>query len=136
MLPTNTPYPLVLLALVMLREARGEGLDGMRAVAHVIANRVHAKWGDWEQVILGKNQFSSMTVLGDSQTIWYPTEDQIEPILEIAEKVMNGTDLDDPTHGAVYYANLANVTSGWFKTHIADVKPVTAVVGHHTFFGA
>lgn len=125
-------YDQFLLALVMWREARGEGPDGMRAVGHVILNRTHA-WGQTlYQAIIGRNQFSSITVLGDSQTVLWPLPN--DPVFALAAEVYNGTS-PDPTGGALYYANESAITSEWYQIHIvADpAHEVTAQIGHHTF---
>lgn len=131
-------YNRAILALCVWREARGEGLEGMRACAHVVSNRVRAHWGDYSKVIAAKNQFSSMTVLGDSQTVLWPIRpnSMFEAAMDIAEKVYVETDIDI-THGALYYANLDTLTSQWFKEQILgrpDEHPITAKIGAHTFF--
>lgn len=126
-----------LLALTMWREARGEGLDGMAAVGLVVQNRVRV-WGpSWDKVLVGKNQFSSMTVPGDSQLVVWPTD---EPLFKLtymkAWDIFKG-ECPDITHGALYYAYLPNVTSGWFLREIVGkpaVHPVLAQVGRHTFY--
>lgn len=128
------------LALVIWREARGEGEDGMRAVAHVIRNRVEAtnKPDTWEDVIEGKNQFSSLTVPGDSQLVLWPKQPdpRFEQAMDIAARVYEDHDFD-LTNGAHYYANLETATSGWFQHNIVEnpqEHPQVAKIGHHTFF--
>lgn len=129
-----------LLALVLWREARGEGHDGMRAVAHVIRNRVEASHlpDQWEDVIEAKWQFSSMTAPGDSQLLAWPKQPNpaFEDAMEIADHVYDGADFD-LTDGAHFYANLAIVpasSSFWKIANDAAGHPQTAVIGHHTFF--
>lgn len=126
-------YDEALLALVCWREARGEGREGMRAVAHVVANRVKA-WGkSWLDTITSHNQFSSMSVLGDSQTILWPAEKDLYDIWEFLDAVYTGKDPDN-TSGALYYANEAHVTSEWYRTYIMSPShPITVVIGHQTF---
>ncbi len=126
---------LKLVCLVMWREARGEGLEGMRAVSHVIKNRSLAWKQTWEQVIMAPNQFSSMTHPGDSQLNLYPdyNSDSYKAIADLAEQVYTGVDTDN-TDGALYYANLATMNSPWFQHHIVDQMEQVAVIGHHTFF--
>lgn len=131
-------YQVALLALVIWREARGEGLEGMRAVAHVIANRAKAWHQDWDAVITNRNQFSSMTVSGDSQTTVWPDDDNplFEQVLNIAQAVHAGTDPDN-TGGALYYENPAIATSEWFIKNIREntaQHPVTIHINHHVFY--
>lgn len=52
-------------SLTVFGEARGAGVEGMRAVADVIRNRVLAKrYGTWREVCLRKWQFSCWTPVG------------------------------------------------------------------------
>jgi spore germination cell wall hydrolase CwlJ-like protein len=128
-----------LLALVCWREARGDGIEAMLAVAHVIHNRVKA-WGkSYCEVIDGHDQFSSMTIAGDSQLLVWP--DVRNPLfvqlLQKLDDAYAGTG-DDLTKGSIYYGNLANVTSGWFKSEIVgkpDQHPMKAIIGKQHFFG-
>lgn len=123
------------LALCSWKEARGEGAIGCEAVMHVIVNRVgfpgFAK--NIHDVIYGKNQFTSMSVPSDPEFNLIPAQDD-DIFLECQQ--MAASVGKDVTNGAHYYANLAEVTSGWFKEHIVDSPdhPVTAVLGRHTFY--
>jgi len=128
------------LALVTWKEARGEGILGCRAVMHVIVNRVGTPGfaRTLHDVIYGKNQFTSMSVSSDAEYTLMPAVDDVIYVAcsSLANQVLNGLDPDN-TSGAHYYANLKNTTSGWFFNHIVNDHinhPVTAVIGHHTFF--
>lgn len=122
------------LALVTWREARGEGsIEALRAVMHVILNRMKA-WGQsMHRVIYGKNQFTSMQ---DKQhTVFPKPDDQVwETCLGLAVQVMN-KDYPDPdlTDGALYYENPATATSPWFVEHCKEWKK-TVQIGHHIFY--
>ena len=122
------------LALVIWREARGEGAEGMRAVAHVIRNRVLADGiaDDWDSVIERKWQFSSMTAPGDSQLVEWPRKPDasFDLAMDIAHKVCEGWD-SDLTGGATHYANLSLCDPAW-----AHTLQQTAKIGNHTFFRA
>lgn len=139
-------YAEYLLALVMWREARGEGEEGMRAVGHVIRNRVSRGWGNWVEVMAKPLQFTSInppkTKEGypkDPQTCRWPAPDDVRWITaeQLAHQIYSGQD-DDPTQGALYYANLQTIdTGGWFEKNIlADPAkfPPTVVIGHHSFY--
>jgi N-acetylmuramoyl-L-alanine amidase len=128
------------LALVTWKEARGEGAEGCRAVMHVIVNRVSSVGfpRTLHDVIYQKNAFTSMSVSNDPEFNLQPKEtDSIYMSCQaLALLILSGKD-EDITHGAHYYANLKNTTSGWFFNHIVNDHinhPVTAVIGHHTFF--
>lgn len=129
---TSDDYSKFLLALTIYREARGEGEAGMTAVGHVIANRCF-QWGrTWHDAITSRNQFSSMSVAGDSQTVvWPPVND---PVFEIAENVYVGFSKDN-TGGALYYANEGAISSDWYRKEIIEnpEHPVTVVIGKQTF---
>lgn len=129
-------YDTFLLALTMQREARGEGRDGMRAVGHVVRNRNLAGWGSIYDCITKKNQFSSISVLGDSQTIYFPKPADFLDTCYDARRIMEGND-GDITGGALYYYNPKTATSPWFlKTIVSDIEnhPTTIILGNHTFY--
>lgn len=130
------------LALCIWKEARGEGNDGMRAVAHVIANRAAHWYGNHEEsvhhAVFAKNQFTSMSVPSDPEFNLEPKEDdeQYTYCVSLAPSVLNGADAD-LTNGALYYANLKYASSGWFFDHIVQDNvnhPQLAVIGHQTFY--
>lgn len=129
-------YDTFLLALTMRREARGEGRDGMRAVAHVIRNRHKAGWGTIYDCITRKNQFTSMSVPGDGQLTHWPKPVDFLNTLHDAKRVLDGQD-GDMTEGALYYYNPATATSTWFKNVIVAnpaEHPKTLTLGNHEFF--
>lgn len=129
-------YNTFLLALTMQREARGEGRDGMRAVGHVVHNRNQAGWGTIYDCITKKNQFSSISVLGDSQTIHFPKPADFLNACYDAKRILDGED-SDLTEGALYYYNPKTATSPWFERTIAADPvnhPITLVLGSHQFF--
>ena len=119
-------------ALCAWKEDRGDGETGMRAVLHVIANRVgFPGFGKTvHDVIYGKNQFTSMSVPSDPEFDLRPSseDDAFSAAISLASNVFDGHD-PDLTLGAHYYENEATATSGWFKTHIVD-DPV-----NHKFCG-
>jgi spore germination cell wall hydrolase CwlJ-like protein len=134
------------LALVAWKEARGEAQPmGCDAVMHVILNRVGAPGfaHTLHDVIYGKNQFTSMSVPSDPEFNLQPKAGDVafNNCLEYA-KALLGTKADititiDVTKGAHYYANLKNVTLGWFFRNIVQnptQHPITAQIGLHTFF--
>ncbi len=122
-----------LLATVIWAEARGEGHCGMVAVGLVIWNR-HLAWRKTIQdVILGKNQFSSF----NNGIPAVPPNDPTYPdCLNIAAQILTGK-VADITNGSCYYANLETANSAWFTDTIVSDKsehPMTAKIKSHTFF--
>ena len=132
-------YYRFLMALAAWREARNQGTDGMRAVMHVFRNRVEAGWGDYAAVITKKNQISSMSVPGDSQTVVWPRlpDPIFEQAMQIAEVIYEGGD-HDLTRGALYYGNLEHIDSGgWFERNIVakpKEHPLLVSLGEHSFY--
>jgi N-acetylmuramoyl-L-alanine amidase len=133
----------VLMALTIWREASGEGIQGMRAVAWVVLNRCRARHLPVRRIVTEPFQFSSMTIKGDAATTRWPQ--MIDTSFEDAWKAMvdvlgdnAATNLPqqvDPTQGATFYRNPATATSGWFDEAIKNgtlVKTVT--IGHHDFY--
>ena len=89
-----------LFARIIKCEAGGEGIDGMKAVATVIMNRVHVAYGEYlrtgegnlRKVIEQPYQFTCMmpTVYGEPnpQTIWSSEPEQIH--YDIADWALSG----------------------------------------------
>jgi hypothetical protein len=137
---TNDDYVKGILATPMWREDRGDALQGMTACGLVVRNRVKAGWhgGDWIAVMSAHNQYSSMSVVGDTQTVvWGDTSDPLfQRVLWKVDDIYSGKELDI-TEGALYYANLNTMNSPWFKENIVgnpEAHPIVASVGKHKFF--
>lgn len=89
-----------LFARLIKCEAGGEGLDGMRAVATVVMNRVHVSGGEYlrtgqgdlRKVIVQPIQFTCLmdTVYGEvnPQTVWASSPEQIH--YEVADWALSG----------------------------------------------
>jgi hypothetical protein len=129
--------------LLAWREERSNGPNGMLAVLFVVRNRSKAGWngGDWAKIIEGHNQFSSISVLGDSQTVEYP--DVRDPaflaILQSVDSVYDDERQDLLTNGALYYADLGKgvTPGGWFDRNITQdpaTHPRVAQIGTTTYF--
>lgn len=130
--------------LLAWREERSNGANGMLGVLFVVRNRAKAGWGtgDWCRVIDAHNQFSSMTVLGDGQTVEYPDvrDPQFLQVLQTVDAVYDDEKKDLLTNGALYYADLASPAydkGGWFdRTIVQDPAnhPRVAQIGTTTYF--
>lgn len=101
-------YSIVLFALAIWREARGELYITKTAVAWSIRNRVtHPSWWghDWTGVILMPWQYSSFNRSDPNATKWPLCSDPSwADCLDVASKVFPDTPMvDDPTHGATSY---------------------------------
>jgi hypothetical protein len=101
-----------LLAATAWAEARSEGEEGMRAVAHVIVNRVGQRFGeDLETVVLAPKQFSAWN-LGDPNRPLAQNPERYatgganletwEIAQRVAREVLAGQSAD-PTAGALFY---------------------------------
>lgn len=136
-------YDLVLLALTMWREAQGEGREGMRAVGHVIRNRVVGYKEAWDVVITKKWQFSSISVKGDNETVDWPDRNDPEPkvrawleAMQLAGPIYEGADTDI-TQGATHYFNpQATPPESSFWRTVANNPSFEKVLtlGRHQFF--
>jgi len=138
--PAN--YIKSVLALLAWREENINGVNGMLGVMFVVRARAQA-WGkgDWLSVMTAHNQFSSMTVAGDGQTVKYPDprDPAFQRVLQIVDSVFDGTMTDTLTNGALYYADLASPAynkGGWFDRNVAGSPdhPVVAKIGSTTYF--
>jgi hypothetical protein len=126
-----------LLAATAWAEARSEGEAGMRAVAHVIVNRIGPRFGgDVHSVVRSPWQFSAWN-RGDpnlplaqnperyarggiNKTSW-------ERAKAIAREVLEGRS-SDPTRGALFYHTRA-VKPYWSRYGVG-----TQVIGQHIFY--
>lgn len=131
-------YDIFMVALCAWREARSESEEGVRAVMHVIRNRVYAWKKGWVEIITKDAQFTSMNPYKDTYDPqldnWPATGDAaFGKMMSIAAVIYNGGD-DDPTDGALYYWNPRTATSGSFKKNIASRKQRLATIGNHDFY--
>ncbi len=126
-----------LLAATAWGEARSEGEDGMRAVAHVMVNRVGQRFGDdLETVIRAPKQFSAWNIgdpnrplvqnperyarSGENLTTW-------ETAQKVAREVLSGQSVD-PTNGALFYHTRA--ISPWWSRYGRGA----VIIGAHIFY--
>jgi N-acetylmuramoyl-L-alanine amidase len=127
-----------LLALTIWGEARGEGEDGMRAVGHVIKNRMKSdRFGDDVASVVWKRKAFSC---------WNPHDPNRNKMRELAKLPKNSIEYKrwklakkiaaeilsnrshDPTHGALFY-HTKNIKPGW-----ADSAKAVAKVANHIFY--
>ena len=126
-----------LLAATAWGEARSEGPEGMRAVSHVIVNRVGSRFGDdLETVIRAPKQFSAWNrgdpnrrlvqnperyaTGGVNRATWIEAQN-------IAREVLSGQSVD-PTNGALFYHTRA-IRPWWSRYgHGATI------IGAHIFY--
>ena len=113
-----TPEDLAVRAI--LGEARGEGYEGMYAVAHAIRNRGHLKgvYGlkavqpTLTGLVAGKDEISA-ELFHEASRAWAESENGI-----------------DPTHGADHWEN----TRAFGVPYWAAERQPTAVIGNHAFY--
>jgi hypothetical protein len=118
MLTTWQMYEMVLLAITIWREARGESREAKIAVGCSVRNRVQNPkwWGtDYISCLTKKWQYSSMTDPKDRQLTTWPaaTDDVFEECLEIAEGVISGRLVSPATPGADSYYDLSIPPPKW-----------------------
>lgn len=126
-----------LLAATVWGEARSEGEDGMRAVAHVMVNRIGERFGeDLATVILSPKQFSVWN-RGDpnrrlvARLAHDPSSVATDPEWLVADRIARevlGGQSVDPTSGALFYHTRA-VRPRW-----ARAGQGRQVIGQHVFY--
>ena len=127
-----TDYQRDILIRTVLGEARGEGADGMAAVAHVIRNRAGSGTfpSDPAQVALQNNQFSVWNEgAGGGKTDFSPGSDLYQRAARVVDGVFSGSSAD-PTNGAIYY-HTPSVSPSWSG---AVNKHGTTQIGNHIFY--
>ena len=126
-----------LLAATAWAEARSEGEDGMRAVAHVIVNRVGGRFGDdVESVIRAPWQFSAWNRSDPNRPLAQNPEryatgginlETWQTAQRVAREVLSGQSLD-PTDGALFYHTRA--ISPWWARYGEGRREI----GAHVFY--
>ncbi|MEQ1618732.1 MAG: cell wall hydrolase [Terricaulis sp.] len=126
-----------MLAATIWAEARSEGEVGMRAVAHVIVNRIGARFGDnVENVILAPWQFSAWNArdpnrpLVENPDVYATAGGNLvawETAQRIAREVLLGQS-NDPTGGALFY-HARSVHPRWAR--FGDGR---RIIGAHAFY--
>lgn len=125
-----------LLAATAWGEARSEGEDGMRAVAHVMVNRVGDRFGETlATVILAPKQFSVWN-RGDpnrrlvQSLVANPSrmpDTEWQTAQRVAREVLSGQSVD-PTEGALFYHTRA-INPRWSRQGEGR-----QVIGAHVFY--
>ncbi|HHV30673.1 cell wall hydrolase [Acetivibrio mesophilus] len=131
-----------LFARLIKCEAGGEGIDGMKAVATVVMNRVHASYGEYlrtgqgdlRKVIFQPTQFTCVMskVYGEvnPQTIWSSPPEQIH--YDIADWALAGNKL--PGVGeCLWYYNPFSATCNYIFPASGSGQFVTRV-NQHCFY--
>lgn len=126
-----------MLAATTWAEARSEGEDGMRAVAHVIVNRVGPRFGeDVETVVLKPWQFSAWNRGDPNRPLAQNPEryaqagmnrESWETAQKVAREVLEGRSVD-PTSGALFYHTRA------VRPYWASYGVGRQVIGQHVFY--
>lgn len=123
-------YALILLALCIWREARGELVTTKEAVAWSIRNRVDNPrwWGhSWSGIILMPWQYSSFNRSDPNATKWPTPNDPawIESLTVAQQVFLADASLPDPTHGATsYFDNSLDTDPPKWATDGSMVKTV------------
>ncbi len=119
-----------LLARLIYGEARGEGVEGMVAVAQVAMNRARRPswWGKTlREVILKPYQFSCFN--GDYVSrLVTPREKAWLNCLQVAVWILDQHDDDDDTHGSTHY-HAVGITPHWAASLTKTVQ-----IGSHLFY--
>jgi Cell Wall Hydrolase len=119
------------------------GIEGMCAVAQVIANRVASGWGEWKAVIDTAPKYTGTTTIAPK---FEPRDITFRRMLSMVDDIYQGTsdstnvNIEDDRGRtmSLYYAELNNIDRAWFRENITahpDRHPRLATVGPLTFFG-
>lgn len=133
---TNDDEQIEYMARTMWGEARGEGTTGMRAVGHVIMNRVKA--GIWygatpKEVVLKKWQFSCWNKDDPNRAklLAVTSADSNFALAQSLAKAIYADTMPDITNGATNYLALGSLSKipSW-----ATKMQQVASIGNHTFY--
>lgn len=106
----------------LYHEARGEGVQGLEAVASVIMNRAKQARRSVCSIVYERKQFSWIHVTKDKRI-----KGNIMDILSITHKALSGV-LVDVTHGATFYH------ATYVKPYWAKHKVMTVQINKHIFY--
>jgi N-acetylmuramoyl-L-alanine amidase len=121
-----------ILACTLFGEARGEGPEGIAAVANVITNRLRdGRFGNTvQEVCLRPLQFSCWNTLANMQmllSLRYDTNPHFRDCVDYANLAIDSK-LIDVTGGALFYHTL-DVDPTW-----DDAMTELRQIGHHKFY--
>ncbi len=131
------PADVHLLAATAWAEARSEGEEGMRAVAHVIVNRIGTRFGeDVSTVVLAPKQFSAWNLHDPNRPLAQNPERYAtsgmnlvtwQEAQQVALQVLTGQS-KDPTNGALFY-HTTGVHPRWARFGVGKEQ-----IGAHVFY--
>lgn len=119
-------------AMTVWMEARGEGMIGMTAVAHVIANRLASRrWGSTiASVCLAPFQFSCWNDRDPNREAMARAPDaDLSDADEAMYKAQEGI-TEDPTNGATHYYAVGTPTPAWAQ----PPAKLEVTIGRHNFY--
>jgi hypothetical protein len=112
-------WTLEVAARTLCQEVRGEPLEGQKAVAYVIKNRLATgKWGhSLASVCLWRGQFSGWYVPSDPNFAYACSLADDDPVLIHMQSMMQEAldSANDPTGGADHYVNLSVANPAWVQ---------------------
>lgn len=130
-------HELRLLAATIWGEARSEGEDGMRAVAHVIVNRVGARFGEsieavvrapWQFSVWNRGDPNRRLVMNPERYAASGVNFETWQIAQrVAREVLSGQSID-PTNGALFYHTTA--IRPWWSRYGEGAR----TIGAHIFY--
>lgn len=119
---------ILVIALTLLGEARGEGFEGMAGVASVIQTRATERHQTPSQVCLSPKQFSFWNNgVSEADKKKLLANPQAKNALHLAKLVSQGQ-MPDIVNGANHYHTL-QVYPKWSKS-----KPLVALIKNHKFY--
>jgi N-acetylmuramoyl-L-alanine amidase len=119
---------ILVIALTLLGEARGEGIEGMAGVASVIQTRAIERKQTASQVCLAPKQFSFWNGgVSETQKRKLLANPQAKNALHLAKLVAEKR-MPDVVNGANHYHTL-QVSPKWSKG-----KPLVALIKNHKFY--
>lgn len=118
-------------ARTLFQECRGEPLEGQKAVAHCLVNRLKdGRWGkSLGEVCLWTKQFSGWRSSDPNFGPSCQLPDESPVLVSLSELVQAAMDGEaDPSQGAVFYYATSIPAPIW-----SEHMRVTARIGHHIF---
>ena len=124
-------------AATILGEARGEGNDGMRAVANVIANRMKSRGLKAIEVCAQPQQFGVWSTAFSDEKMNSLLNENVEVTkvaMEFSTSLMQNDSIQDITDGATHYYSQLIIENEKDQPYWARGETPVKTIGKHVFY--
>jgi spore germination cell wall hydrolase CwlJ-like protein len=118
------------LTLTVYHEARGESVEGQKAVVKVILNRSKKKGWPIEDIVRARKQFSCFNNGLKDPAVWIKNVEALLPVMENCQAGYNEWMAGDHLQGATHYFAIKGMICGKPPYWADSMKFVCEIQGH------